>query len=149
MEEATIDDHAGATEPAIAALAREPHFSSFTSLTLNHQTRKTHPNTTTAAVTTTTTTTQGTSPTLPSTTSQNGAQRRKIPIHALPLPRSPSRRPWHPRHKPHAAPQSHQHARAHPDLRALARPGPQRNLSESVQNPRPGALRLPDPRCQR
>lgn len=88
-------------------------------------------------------------PNQPRTTTHHGAQRRKITIHALPLPRSPSSRPRNPRHKPHPAAQSNQHTRAHPDLRAMARPSSERNLTKSEQNPRPCALRLPNPRRER
>ena len=78
-----------------------------------------------------------------------GAQLRKSPIHALPLPRSPSRRPRDNRRRPLAPPARHHRARQHPVLRKVARPGPQGNLAQGVSHPGPCFVRLPDPGFER
>ena len=78
-----------------------------------------------------------------------GPQQRKSAIDALPVPRRPSRRPRYPRPRPHPPPQSHHNHHLHPAMRKMARPSPQRDLAQSLQDPRPFALRFPNPRSQR
>lgn len=69
-------------------------------------------------------------------TTSPGAQLRKSAINALPLPRIPSRRPRHPRRRPNPSPQNDNRSNIDPVLRKMARPSPERDISQSIQDPR-------------
>lgn len=77
-----------------------------------------------------------------------GPQRRKIPIHALPLPRPTSSRPRHNRHIANPSPQSNYLSRINPRMRKVAWPSAQGGVPQGDQDPGPSPLRLPSSRHQ-